>query len=388
MQDHQIEKTVTRIIVITVTMVALGLVMVSSSSMAFSDHGNNGVFHYTSAHAARVVVGLVLAVVIYTIDIRALGKLSPVILLFGIFLSLLIFVPGLSVDVNGASRWLNIGGFVFQPYDAFKVSYILFLAYMLDRYHQTGDGRSILAPIVVLGITSVLLLMQPDFGSLSLLIGVVMVTAFVVIGLTRYYFLICILLIVTGSWFIVSEPYRLERVAMLMDPWSDRYGAGFQIIQALVAEGSGGITGVGLGQSIQKMLYLPEAHTDFTISVFAEEVGFVGVMLAISLSVYLYVLLMNLSRHLRDSQLLFESYLVFLVSNFIFLQFLFNVSVNYGIAPTKGITLPFMGYGGTSIVSHIVMIGLVLSASRSLLKPVKNEWQGLNVNRSNILVVR
>jgi len=388
MLDNRIEGTAIKIVIVASSLIALGMVMVSSSSMAFSDHDFNSVFHHTAAHGLRIAIGLLLALLVYVIGILRLKRFSLVLLLLGLILSFMIFIPGLSVDVNGATRWLRLGPVVFQPYDMFKLGYILFYAYVLDMYHKSGDSEGLFISYAVLCVASFVLLMQPDFGSLSLLIGVAMLTIFVVSGVTRYFLYAAILVVLASAWLIISEPYRIERVVMLFDPWSDRYGAGFQLIQALVAEGSGGVSGVGLGKSVQKMLYLPEAHTDFTISVFAEEMGLLGVMLTMLLTIYLYTLLMGLSLRLRNNDQYFECYVIFLVANFIFLQSLFNVGVNYGMFPTKGITLPFMGYGGTSIVSHIAMIGMVLASVRSAdgSVPIRNKFLS-PTSRSSIIMV-
>jgi len=329
-----------------------------------SDHGYGSMSYHTYAHLARVCLGVFLAYIISNVGIKVLRLLSPSLMLAGLILSALVFVPGLSVDVNGASRWLRVGPLVFQPYDLFKLGFILFFSYALDRYFVKNNYDGLRMSVAVLVTVSFMLLSQPDFGSLSLLVSVVLLLVILVTGVTKNLIYGGLLLAASFVWLIISEPYRMKRMATFFDPWSDRYGSGFQLIQAMVAEGSGGITGIGLGESIQKMLYLPEAHTDFTVSVFAEEVGLIGVLFAVLLSVYLYALLMRLSFMLRNNEHLFECYVVFLVANFIFIQFLFNLGVNYGLLPTKGITLPFMGYGGTSVVSHIVMIGMVMSLKK------------------------
>lgn len=364
MLNTEINSLLAKIFIVALTMVAMGLVMVSSSSMALSDHGYGSMSYHTYAHLARVCLGLFLAYIISNVGIKVLRLLSPSLMLAGLVLSALVFVPGLSVDVNGASRWLRVGSLVFQPYDLFKLGFILFFSYALDRYFVKNNFDGLRVSVAVLAMVSFMLLSQPDFGSLSLLVSVVLLIVILVTGFTKNLVYGGLVLAASFVWLIISEPYRMKRMATFFDPWSDRYGSGFQLIQAMVAEGSGGITGIGLGESIQKMLYLPEAHTDFTVSVFAEEVGLIGVLFTVLLSVYLYTLLMRLSFMLRNNEYLFECYVVFLVANFIFIQFLFNIGVNYGLLPTKGITLPFMGYGGTSVVSHIVMIGMVMSLKK------------------------
>jgi cell division protein FtsW len=364
MLNTEINSLLAKIFIVALTMVAMGLVMVSSSSMALSDHGYGSMSYHTYAHLARVCLGVFLAYIISNVGIKVLRLLSPSLMLAGLVLSALVFVPGLSVDVNGASRWLRVGPLVFQPYDLFKLGFILFFSYALDRYFVKNNFDGLRVSVAVLAMVSFMLLSQPDFGSLSLLVSVVLLIVILVTGFTKNLVYGGLVLAASFVWLIISEPYRMKRMATFFDPWSDRYGSGFQLIQAMVAEGSGGITGIGLGESIQKMLYLPEAHTDFTVSVFAEEVGLIGVLFTVLLSVYLYTLLMRLSFMLRNNEYLFECYVVFLVANFIFIQFLFNIGVNYGLLPTKGITLPFMGYGGTSVVSHIVMIGMVMSLKK------------------------
>lgn len=366
MLNADINQLLIRILVVCLTMVAIGVVMVSSSSMAHSDYGYGSMYYHTVAHIVKVLIGIIAALLVYFSGIRLLQRFSPSLMMLGLLLSLLLFLPEFSVDVNGAVRWLKIGPIVFQPYDLFKLGFILFVAHAIERYQHTEENGELKLSIFVLAVSATLLLFQPDFGSFLLLISVMFLLLFLLKGITRQLMIGILVMGSAATWLVASEPYRMKRVAILFDPWSDRYGSGFQLIQALIAEGNGGVWGVGLGQSIQKMLYLPEAHTDFTISVFSEEVGILGVLFVLTLIVYLYVLLTRLTFILRQRDMLFECYLVFLIAHFILIQSLFNVGVNYGLLPTKGITLPFMGYGGTSIISHIIMIGMVMSISRGL----------------------
>ncbi len=362
----EINQLLIRILIASLTMLGLGLVMVSSASMALSDYSYGSMYHHTAAHFMKIILGIGAAIVAYIFGVRWLQKLSPSLMMIGFFFSLLIFMPSLSVDVNGAVRWLKIGPLVFQPYDLFKMGYILFLAHALERYQKAGEASELRISIAVLFIVSVLLILQPDFGSFSLLMSVMLLVFFLIKGINRELFFIVSSLFVAFVWLIISAPYRMKRIETFFNPWSDRYGSGFQLIQAMVAEGSGGISGVGLGQSVQKMLYLPEAHTDFPLSIFAEETGLIGVLFVLGLITYLCLQLTRLSFKLRQHEILFECYLVFLIAAFIFIQSFFNIGVNYGLLPTNGITLPLMGYGGTSVVSHIAMIGMVMSIGRDL----------------------
>ena len=363
---NEVNQLLIRILIASLTMLGLGLVMVSSASMALSDYSYGSMYYHTATHFMKIILGIGAAIVAYIFGVRWLQKLSPSLMMIGFFFSLLIFVPGLSVDVNGAVRWLKIGPLVFQPYDLFKMGYILFLAHALERYQKAGEASELGISIAVLFIVSVLLILQPDFGSFSLLMSVMLLIFFLLKGINRELLFIVSSLLVAFVWLIISAPYRMKRIETFFNPWSDRYGSGFQLIQAMVAEGSGGISGVGLGQSVQKMLYLPEAHTDFPLSIFAEETGLIGVLFVLALITYLCLQLTRLSFKLRQHEILFECYLVFLIAAFIFIQSFFNIGVNYGLLPTNGITLPLMGYGGTSVVSHIAMIGMVMSIGRDL----------------------
>ncbi|TNF92308.1 MAG: cell division protein FtsW, partial [Gammaproteobacteria bacterium] len=240
----------------------------------------------------------------------------------------------------------------------------------------------LLSILFVYCVASLSLLLQPDFGSFALMSAIALLMIFLISGFTPRLVLIVTVSFALAAYLVISEPYRLERVQMLFDPWRDRYGSGFQLIQALIAEGNGGMFGVGLGASIQKMLYLPEAHTDFTISILAEEAGMLGVLFVIFAGIYLYILLMNFSLMLLKRELRYESYTVFIIANMIFVQLLINIGVNYGVLPTKGVPLPFMGYGGTSVVVHLMLIGVVLSFFRVLPDAAheSNVFPG-NVNR-------
>lgn len=360
----EISHLLVHILITCIAMLCIGLVIVSSASMALSDHGYGNMYHHTIAHIEKIIIGLISAIFVYIFGIRSLQKLSPLLMMIGFFLSLLLFVPGFSVDVNGAMRWLKLGPLIFQPYDLFKLGYVLFLAHALEKYQKSDESGEIKVSILILLTACILLIFQPDFGSFLLLVSVIFLIFFLIRGITKELLFIGVLMSMIVIWLIVSAPYRMRRIEIFFDPWSDRYGSGFQLIQAMVAEGSGGITGVGLGQSVQKMLYLPEAHTDFPISIFAEETGLLGVLFVLILITYLCLQLTRLSFKLRQHDMLFECYLVFLISSFIFIQSLFNIGVNYGLFPTNGITLPLMGYGGTSIVVHLVMIGMIMSINR------------------------
>ena len=372
MLSKQVQRLFVHIFITSLTLVCIGIVMIASSSMADADYGHGSMHHYAVLHLLRILLGLLGAVFIYRLSMQSLQYCSPLLMAVGLGLSLMLFVPGFSVSANGATRWLRIGSIVFQPYDLFKLGYLLFLAYALERYHRVQATRELKIAMGVLLLTAVLLLLQPDFGSFFLLGGVMVLVFFLLFGWNRYLLGAIPVIGAIIAWLVISEPYRLQRVMIFFDPWVDRYGLGFQLIQAMIAEGNGGLLGVGLGKSVQKMLYLPEAHTDFTISVFAEELGLFGVMVVLGFIVYLYLLMSKLVEILRQVDMLFESYLVFMIAHFMLMQSLINIGVNYGLLPTKGITLPFLSYGGTSIISHIVMIGMVMSVCRHL----KNHFSG------------
>ncbi|WP_024870185.1 putative lipid II flippase FtsW [Pseudoxanthomonas suwonensis] len=351
-----------------VALACLGVVMVGSASVAIGENLGVGPFHYLVRHVVFLGVGIGLAVLVMRTELKTVEKYNQLLLLGCFVLLLLPWLPGLGVSVNGARRWVNLGLSRFQVVEAVKVLYIVWLASYLVRFRDEVNATwpAMLKPLGVAALMVVMLLAQPDFGSATLLLGIT--AGMLVLGgvnLPRMSLPIVLglpLLVVIA----IIEPYRLRRITSFMDPWQDQLGAGYQLSNALMAVGRGEWFGVGLGASVQKLNYLPEAHTDFIFSVIAEELGFAGVCVVVGL----YMLLVGRALHLGlkcvEMRRHFAGYIAFGVALWIGMQGFVSIGVNLGMLPTKGLTLPLISSGGSSVMMTCVAIGLLLRVSYEL----------------------
>ena len=351
-----------------VALACLGVVMVGSASVAIGENLGVGPFHYLVRHVLFIGVGLVLAVVVMRTELKTVEKYNQLLLLGCFVLLLLPWLPGLGVSVNGARRWINLGVSRFQVVEAVKVIYIVWLASYLVRFRDEVNATwpAMLKPLGVAVLLVGLLLLQPDFGSATMLLAVTAgmlvlggvhlpkMAAPVVIGLPVFAFV------------AILEPYRMRRITSFLDPWADQLGAGYQLSNALMAVGRGELLGVGLGGSIQKLSYLPEAHTDFIFAVIAEELGFVGVCLVIGLFAALVGRALWIGLKCVEMRRHFAGYCAFGVALMIGLQSMVSIGVNLGLLPTKGLTLPLVSSGGSSVMMTCVAIGLLLRVSYEL----------------------
>jgi len=351
-----------------VALAALGLVMVASSSIAIAEGLDVGPFYFLTRHVVFLAGGTVLALVLARIELKHLEKSSHLLLLLCFVLLLAVFVPGLGKSVNGARRWLNLGISNFQVVEAVKLMLIVWLASYLVRYREQVQQKwlGMLKPLGVAAGLVGILLVQPDFGSAVLICAIV--GGMIWLGGVRIRNVVAPALLampMLGAA-AMSESYRVRRLTSFLDPWADPFKDGFQLTQALIAIGRGEWFGVGLGGSIQKLYYLPEAHTDFIFSVIAEELGFVGILAVLALFALLvgraFVLglrAVELGRH-------FAGYCAFGVALWISLQALVSIGVNLGVLPTKGLTLPLISSGGSSVLMTCAAVGLLLRVSFEL----------------------
>ncbi|PBS11738.1 putative lipid II flippase FtsW [Lysobacteraceae bacterium NML93-0792] len=353
---------------IIVAIATLGVIMVASSSIAVGEDMSVGRYYFLTRHFMFLALGIGLAAAVMRTELKTIEKYDRFVLLMCAGLLMLVFVPGLGVSVNGAHRWINLGISNFQVVEAVKVIYIVWLSSYLVRFRDEVNATwgAMLKPIGVAVVLVALLLLQPDFGSSMLLLGVT--AGMLVLGgghLKRM--LVPILLLLPAVVLVaIIEPYRLRRITSFMDPWEDQLGAGYQLSNALMAVGRGELTGVGLGASVQKLSYLPEAHTDFIFSVLAEELGFVGVCLVVALfsalvgrALWIGLKCVEMRRH-------FAGYCAFGVALMIGMQSLVSIGVNLGLLPTKGLTLPLVSSGGSSVMMTCVALGLLLRVSYEL----------------------
>ena len=342
----------------------LGVVMVGSASIAMTSDP----FQYLSRHVVFLALGIGLAWAVMRLELKTLERYNQLLLLGCVALLLVVFLPGIGVNVNGARRWINLGFVRFQSVEAVKVLYIVWLASYLVRFRDEVNATwpAMLKPLGVAVVLVALLLLQPDFGSSTLLLAIT--AGMLILGgvnLPRMSAPILILLPALVAIAII-EPYRMRRITSFVDPWKDQLGSGYQLSNALMAVGRGEWTGVGLGGSVQKLNYLPEAHTDFIFSIIGEELGFVGVCLVIGLYALLVGRGFRIGYRCVEIGRHFPGYCAFGVSLWISLQAFVSIGVNLGMLPTKGLTLPLISSGGSSVMMTCVAVGLMLRVSYEL----------------------
>lgn len=344
------------------TLIIIGLMMVASSSVMISTKYFHQPFHFLIRQAAYLSAGIVLAIVCMRIDSTFWEKLSGPLLLVCFLLLILVLVPGIGRLVNGSRRWLALGPIGIQVSELAKFTMILYISGYLVRQQKTLN-RSVLGfikPMIVLAIVSVLLLAEPDFGATVVITGTVMAMLFLTGVKLRYY--IGLAIAVAGCLIVlaISSPYRLARLTAFLNPWADQFNSGYQLTQSLIAFGRGGWTGIGLGEGIQKLFYLPEAHTDFVFAVLAEELGLFGVLLVLTLYSILVIRGLTIGFNGYTQGRLFAAYTAYGLTFWLGLQAAINMGVNAGLLPTKGLTLPFLSYGGASMVVNCMVVALLL----------------------------
>lgn len=344
-------------------MIICGIIFIYSSSSIYALE-RFGIAHYfVKKQLFGLVIGIFGLILAYLIPLKVIQKLSPLLFWMALALSALTMIPALTHNIHGSSRWLNFFGFTFQPSELLKVTFILYIAYLLDKkqYSTTSFAHSYVPLLMVLGITSLVLLLQPDFGLTVTLTLTTFILLFIAHYKSKHLLLTCACLIPIGIGLIYFKPYRLARILTYLDPWSDPQGSGFQIIQSLIAIGSGGLWGLGISQSKQKFFYLPMQHTDFIFSIIAEETGFIGALCII----FLYII--TLYKGLRIAAQMNNPFCLFAITGFVIminLQALINLAVVSGLVPTKGISLPFISYGNTGLVCGLIIVGLIINMSQ------------------------
>ncbi|KFN51284.1 putative lipid II flippase FtsW [Arenimonas composti] len=353
---------------LALVMAGFGLVMVASSSIAIAEGLNVGPFHFLVRHAIFLALGAALALMMVRTELKTLEKYSHLMLLACFALLLAVFVPGIGHTVNGARRWVNLGVSNFQAVEAVKLLLIVWLASYLVRYRdEIGNSwAALLKPLGVAGLLVAFLLLQPDFGSAALIIAVT--GGMVWLGGARIRHLLVMAAVALPALVAVAiaEPYRVRRLVSFQDPWADPFNDGFQLTQALIAIGRGEWFGVGLGGSVQKLFYLPEAHTDFIFSVTAEELGFVGAAGLIALFAAFAGRTFWIGLRAFEMRRWFSAYCAFGVGLWLGLQSFVSIGVNLGLLPTKGLTLPLISSGGSSVLMTCAAIGVLLRVSYEL----------------------
>lgn len=347
------------------SLLAIGAVMVASSSIAVAESATQDAFYYFKRHLLFIGLGGMIAALMMNISSDWMNRLSRPALILGMLSLVLVLMPGIGVEVNGAKRWLNLGVSRFQVVEAVKLALIMSLAAYIVKHKKSIQNSmlGVLKPLVMVVIIAVLLLVQPDFGSAALLMIITLIMIYV--AGARYRDLTVISLLAGSAMAVIAwaEPYRVKRLVNFVDPWQDPFNAGFQLVQALIAIGRGEITGVGIGSSVQKLFYLPEAHTDFIFAVFAEEMGFIGILVMVALFLLLIYRIFKVARNAFDNGNEFAGYMCTGIAVWLALQAFLSMGVNLGLLPTKGLTLPFISSGGSAIMMNIIALSVVFRIS-------------------------
>ena len=340
----------------------IGLVMVASASIGVSERDTGAPFFYFQRQLVFVLMGLGAATVAVAIPTAVWEKYSIVLLGAAFGLLLMVLVPGLGHEVNGSRRWVRLGFMNFQVSELARVMLLTYVAsYAVRRADELGaDFKGFIKPVGVLGVAAVLLLAEPDFGAATVLVATGLVVLFIA-GARLHHLAVPVVLGVGAMGALaVTSSYRLRRLTAFRNPWDDPFDSGFQLTQSLIAIGRGEWVGVGLGSSVQKLFYLPEAHTDFVFAVLAEEFGFLGVAVVVGLFALLVGRAFAIARNAADAGLRFQSYLAAAVGTWLGLQAFVNIGVNMGLLPTKGLTLPLLSYGGSSMLVTLGWLGVLL----------------------------
>ena len=356
-----------RVLVVSVlSLLGFSAVMVFSATLGTHGSGSSTVPLFK--HLFSICVGLAVALLVSMVDVAVWQKLSRILLPMGIVLLVLLLVPGVGREVNGSTRWFVLGPLQFQPSEVVKVFVVLYLAHHCARQsEQPGLFRKrVVEPVSVFAVVATLLLLQPDYGCTAVILITVLGMLFLA-GTRLLYIGGALLtgLLALGVLILVS-PYRLQRVISFLDPWADPYGSGYQLVQALIALGSGEWLGVGLGASVQKLFYLPEASNDFLVAVIGEELGLVGITVLIMLYGVVLWRAFRIADRVGRCGGIFGARLVQGIALLLALQVIVNFAVNLGVVPTKGLALPMMSYGGSSMLACGIAVGLLLSVDRSV----------------------
>ena len=349
-------------VMLVFAIVLLGLVMVASASISMATKEGGDAFGYLLRQFTLVIAGSVFAALMFTVRTEWLEKMALPLLAVAVVLLVLVLIPGIGHSVNGARRWIRLAGISIQVSEVTRVIVLVFIAsYAVRREEELRSSFvGLLKPLVILSGFFLLLLAEPDFGAATVL----MVTAFGVLFIAGARLRDVAGLAVLGAGVLafvaMSSDYRMRRLTAFRNPWLDPFDSGFQLTQSLIAIGRGGWTGVGLGESVQKLFYLPEAHTDFLFAVLAEELGLVGILVTLALFLALAWRALWISLLAHDSGLKFQSYLAAGFGIWVGLQAFINIGVNMGALPTKGLTLPFMSYGRSSLIATLIWVGILL----------------------------
>jgi len=339
-----------------------GLVILASASITISDNIADRPFFYVERQLLAAGIGGIAAFACLYIPMRVWQSLSPLMLLVGFALLCIVLVPGIGYEVNGSTRWIRFGIMNLQVSEPARLCLLMYLAGYVVRQQKALRESFVgfLRPMLVLTLSCSLLLAEPDFGAAIVLLTTALIILFVAGARIRDFLLFFSAALIGMTALALASPYRMKRLTGFLDPWADPFDSGFQLTQSLIAIGRGEWFGVGLGDSVQKLFYLPEAHTDFVFAVFAEEFGLLGSLILIALFLALLWRIFKIALRAANAERYFEAYLSIGLGTWLGLQAFINIGVNMGILPTKGLTLPLISYGRSSLIITMMTIGLLM----------------------------
>ena len=344
-------------------LLVFGLIMIASAGIDVSEQLFGVPFHFVVRHCLYMALGLLAGAAISVMPVQVWQKISGLILLIAFVLLAVVLLPGVGQEIKGSRRWIDLGPVGFQPSELAKIGMILYVsAYLVRRRAEVISRWSgFLKPVLVLALVLMLLLMEPDFGSVVVILGTILGLLFLGGVKPGQFFLALVVALGSVGLMAVSESYRVKRLLAFTDPWAAEnvYGSGYQLTQSLIAFGRGEWFGVGLGNSMQKLFYLPEAHNDFIVAIIAEELGLVGILVLLALYSVMIARIFKIGRLAEVKENLFGAFCCYGVGTLFSLQAFINLGVNTGLLPTKGLTLPFISAGGTSLIVSMMLLALV-----------------------------
>ena len=366
------------LLAITGALLLGGFVILTSASISISDNAAGNPFFYIQRQLLAAAIGAIAGAVCLFIPMQVWQKLGPLMLFTGLALLVVVLIPGIGYEVNGSTRWVRVGFMNLQVSEPARLCFLMYLAGYLVRRNKAVREEFVgfLRPMLVLTLACVLLLKEPDFGAAIVLLATALTMLFVSGARIRDFIVFFTAAVLAVVALTITAPYRMKRLTGFLDPWADPFDSGFQLTQSLIAIGRGEWFGVGLGESVQKLFYLPEAHTDFVFAVFAEEFGLLGSLVLIGLFLALLWRVFKLGIRAHNAERFFEAYIAIGLGTWLGLQAFINVGVNMGMLPTKGLTLPLISYGRSSLIITMISIGLLLRIHHELAvdaKPVNRK---------------
>ena len=363
-KQHQLWEGIDKFFLIAIIFLLFaGIMMLASASMPIADRDLGDPYGYVSKQSFAIFLGFLSGLIIFLIPSQFLEKFGIALPIIALLLLSMVYIPEIGIERNGATRWINLGvGPNIQVVDPSRLLFLIYISgYCYRQQKELREGFiSLLKPMIFIIPACTLLLLQPDFGSTVVLLTVTAALFFLAGFKLRYFFLLIIILALLFSALVYFSPYKLARVVSFMDPWSMADKGGYQLVNSLIAIGSGGFFGVGLGEGVQKLFYLPEAHTDFIFAIIAEELGLMGTILFLSFYTLLISRVFIIAFKAIAVERLFQGYLCFSIGIWISIQVIINLGVNMGLLPTKGLVLPLISYGSSSMIMTLITLAIVL----------------------------